>query len=272
MSVLKELKKINFPEKEAWIEDALFAYKHISRYFKHKKNINVLEVGCGLGILASLLKENFSSIRGYGIEPYKSGYEKLSIKKNIISKKIKFKNISFEAYKPGCKFDIIYSVNVFEHLDDWQHYLKKIQIWLKDDGKCIILCPNYAFPYESHFRLPIIYNKSFTRLIFSKYIDNYEKKNNTVGLWDSLNFVKMSEVKKYCSRNNLSFKYNNHIFTDIIDRFNEDKAFRKRQKIVGSIANLLYKIKLINLLKAKVFERFHPYMMLEISKMKSKKK
>ena len=66
------------------------------------------------------------------------------------------------------KYDIIYSVNVFEHLSNWKLYLKKTNEWLNPEGLNIILCPNYSFPYESHFKIPIIINKKLTYSIFKK--------------------------------------------------------------------------------------------------------
>ena len=66
----------------------------------------------------------------------------------------------------------------------------KAEKLLTPSGKLIILCPNYGFPFESHFSIPIIFNKKLTALIFKKRIEIFEKINACEGLWDSLNFVK----------------------------------------------------------------------------------
>ena len=68
------------------------------------------------------------------------------------------------------KYDLIYCVNVFEHLNDWRKFLLVATEWLSKDGKIVILCPNYGFPYESHFRIPIFMNKAFTYKIFNSFI------------------------------------------------------------------------------------------------------
>ena len=82
--------------------------------------------------------------------------------KNLIPKSIGIRNLRFEDFKPRKKYDIIYSVNVFEHLLDWKLYIDKTKEWLKPQGVNIILCPNYSFPYESHFKIPILLNKEIT--------------------------------------------------------------------------------------------------------------
>ena len=49
------------------------------------------------------------------------------------------------------------------------------------------MCPNYDFPYEPHFVIPIIINKKFTKFFFKNKINNHEKKTNEIGLWEGLN-------------------------------------------------------------------------------------
>ena len=45
------------------------------------KKINVLEIGCGLGILLSCIKEKYPNLNVEGIEPYKAGFSRLKIQK-----------------------------------------------------------------------------------------------------------------------------------------------------------------------------------------------
>ena len=44
--------------------------------------------------------------------------------------------------------------------------------------------------------LPILINKKITHNIFKKTITHFENSNNLIGLWSSLNFVKIREIKK----------------------------------------------------------------------------
>ena len=107
------------------------------------------------------------------------------------------KNIGYEELSSHNKYDLIFCINVFEHLYDWRNFLEKISFLLNENGKLIVLCPNYGFPYESHFRIPVIFNKKITFYIFKKLIRVFENKNDCVGLWDSLNFVKKREIMNH---------------------------------------------------------------------------
>jgi cyclopropane fatty-acyl-phospholipid synthase-like methyltransferase len=171
----------------------------------------------------------------------------------------------YQEFSPEKGFDLIYLINVFEHLHNWQDFLVFVRQNLNKGGVCVVLAPNYGFPYESHFRLPIIINKRLTYKIFKDYIDRFEKENDFTGLWDSLNFVKWSKVKKTCDELNLSAKFEKEILEKIILRLETDKQFQKRQRFVGMIAKCLYKFRLLKLLQLPFFHAISPYMKFEIS-------
>ena len=131
-------------------------------------------------MLASL-REKYPNIKTQGIEPYKGGFDRLKVTKDLFPKSIKIEYLKFEDFRPEKKYDIIYSVNVFEHLSNWELYLDKTRDWLKPSGVNIILCPNYSFPYESHFKIPILLNKNTTYFFLKiKLIDLKKKKNPLV--------------------------------------------------------------------------------------------
>ncbi len=269
MEIIRKIKKLKInqiPDLNGWIGDAEFAMRQLAEYFHSDKKLNVLEIGCGIGILLSTIKEKYPNLNVEGIEPYQGGFGRLKIQEKILSSSIDVNYLEFENFIPKKKYDIIYSVNVFEHLSNWELYLKKTHEWLNPKGINIILCPNYSFPYESHFKIPIIGNKKLTYRIFKKKIKKFEKKNKSLGLWNSLNFVKMRSVKNYCLNNKLKFKYCNRIFDDVINRIDQDQDFKKRQKFVGICAKYLKKIGIIKLFNKRVFYSFHPYMKLEITK------
>ncbi len=258
------------PDLKGWIGDAKFGFNELHMYFNNAKRLDVLEVGCGLGILLASLKEKYPNLNVEGIEPYKAGFYRLRAAKALIPKQIKVHNLNFENFKTHKKYDIIYSVNVFEHLANWKLYLEKAKEWLKPDGIIIILCPNYSFPYESHFKIPILLNKRLTFNLYKNKILNYEKKHNLSGLWHSLNFIKMRDLKKYCYNNEMSFKYCNDIFYSIIERLDDDEEFKRRQSFIGACAKIIKKIGLIKILGTRMFHLIHPYMKIEIKKNKEK--
>ncbi len=264
---LRKICSLNIKNSDIWVNEALFGFNHIKEFCnKLKKNDNVLEIGCGSGILLNLLSENFKEINFKGIEPFGDGFNSL-IHLNSLSKEngVSIKNIGYEELSSNYKYDFIFSINVFEHLYDWRNFLEKVSPLLKKGGEIIVLCPNYGFPYESHFRIPIIFNKGITYSIFHKYIRNYEKKNDCIGLWKSLNFVNKREVInhiKYSNKvKNLEVYDNLSILDSMVDRIANDREFRKRQRILGAIATVLKELGILNVFK--LFPNYIPYMKLE---------
>ncbi len=269
MKILEDLRKLKIADIDGWIGDANFGFEQLSNYFNHNKKLDILEIGCGIGILMAIFQKNFDNLSLEGIEPYKGGFERLKSSRKILPKKINIIHSKFEDFKPKKKYDIIYSVNVFEHLRNWRQYLQKTESWLKPNGKNIILCPNYSFPYESHFKIPIIVNKHITHRVFKKRIESFERENNSLGLWKSLNFIKMREIEKYCIEENLNFNYCDEVFTDIINRLDQDSEFKKRQNFVGQTAKIFHYLGFLKLLRKKYFHKYHPYMKIEITNSQS---
>ena len=82
LSKIKGLKIHEIPDLEGWIGDAKFGINQLSPYFYNKNKFEVLEVGCGIGILLASLKEKFPNLSVEGIEPYLGGFGRLEIAKN----------------------------------------------------------------------------------------------------------------------------------------------------------------------------------------------
>jgi hypothetical protein len=159
-------------------------------------------------------------------------------------------------------------VNVFEHVVDWQHFLSWASESLKEGGAFFVLCPNYGFPYESHFKIPVVLNKQLTYGLFKRYIMRFERDNQCEGLWDSLNFVKKSEVARVCQEKHSQLGFQMHddisIINHMIERVSADAEFRKRQSILGRLATVLKALGMLNLIKK--FPNFLPYMKLAFRK------
>ena len=267
---IEKIRSLNIRDSEIWINEALFGFNHIKEFCENlDTNNSVLEIGSGSGILLNLLSENFDDINFEGIEPFGEGFSSL-ISLNSLSREngVSIKNIGYEDLSTNYKYDLIFCINVFEHLNNWRNFLKKMSSLLKKNGKLIVLCPNYGFPYESHFRIPVLLNKKITYCFFKKFIRRFENKNDCRGLWESLNFVKKRDVIDYLKDSiygkNLEMKDNLLILDFMVNRITSDREFRKRQRIIGTIAIALKGIGILNILK--LFPNFIPYMKLEFSK------
>ena len=108
---------------------------------KLRKNITsdvctILDFGAGNGLFARKLQKNYPSIKVSALEPAEnlhSFYADDAL--NLVSLLDKI---------PDDSQDLIYSFNVFEHIENDLEYLKKLKEKLKSGGKMIIYVP--AFP------------------------------------------------------------------------------------------------------------------------------
>ena len=256
-TIINQIRALNVRRSELWINEAEFGFGCLSEYCKKiRKNSKVLEVGCGSGILLAMLTQKFDGLMFEGIEPFGSGFNSLLELKelNMIVKdnNVSIKNVSYEKFNARIKYDLIYCVNVFEHLNDWRKFLLVATEWLSKDGKIVILCPNYGFPYESHFNIPVIINKSLTFSIFKKSIIRQEKDMRIEGTWKSLNLVKKKEVLHFIkSKPSLELFDDISIIDIIIKRFMNNREFRERQRLMGVIAVFVQKIGLLKTSKTK---------------------
>lgn len=268
--LIKEIKSLDFKGTDLWISEANFGFYQVKNFCeKLIKGQNILEIGSGSGILLSILSTNYKHLHFEGLEPFNNGFFSLKKLNNITKKSgAKIHNLSYENYNTYKKYDLIFCINVFEHLKDWRGFIDKCYELLRKDGQLIILCPNYNFPYESHFSIPVVLNKNITFKIFKNYISKFEYKNNYEGLWESLNFVKKSDLLFYLNKLKKNKKITYIDDTSIIDfmlvRVSKDFEFRKRKKFLGFIALILNKFGILKFLK--FYPKYLPYMKLIIKK------
>ena len=232
------------------------------------KGGEVLEIGAGAGILLARNACKYKHLNFTGVEPMGDGFEYDDVFHRLIETipNVEIVPVGYENFNPKKKYDLIYLVNVFEHLPDWQDFLKFIPTVLADNGRCIILCPNYSFPYEPHFRIPIIFNKSTTYFFRKKQIKGFERENEVDGLWKSLNFCKFRHVTKKAKNAGFVVKNDKSTLLGMIDRLESDVEFAKRQGILRLPISMLSKLGLISLfVNSRIFENLLPYMHLVLT-------
>jgi len=253
---------------QMWLHEAQNAARYITPYLSMPDGARVLEVGSGAGILLGDLARNNPSLEFAGIEPVGSGFESLRPFIEAIRKLAPFQLFEggYEEFSDDRGFDLIFLINVFEHLQDWRHFLGFARDLLKPGGKCVILCPNYGLPYESHYHIPVVFNKKLTKVVFSKYIRSFDRKYDCEGLWDSLNFVKYAEVRRYLEGSALRLRFNPDISFDFIDRLKHDPEFASRQRKLSFAVKMFEGLRLRGVFRRRPFWRYHPYMHLELSK------
>lgn len=113
-------------------------FDKISKKFL-KKNINILEIGCGSGILLKHLHQKYKFSKNYlnGLEPSKEIYKTLKSNKFF-----KVENIFLDDLDDKKKYDLIIMDNVFEHFEYPKKSLIRISEILSSDGLIYISIPN----------------------------------------------------------------------------------------------------------------------------------
>jgi len=94
-----------------------------NRYISQWKEI--ADLGCGQGFLSDLLKDK-NQVFSYDLE------------KNYDSCILKDLNKDFELEK---EFDIIFAIELIEHLENPRHFIRECKKYLKKNGKIIITTP-----------------------------------------------------------------------------------------------------------------------------------
>jgi SAM-dependent methyltransferase len=120
---------------------SFFYYELISKKLFLNNCDDVLDVGCGASYLTFLFSRKVSQINGVDIS---SSLIDL-LKKNVSS------TLNFEKFDVCSdhsikkKYDKIYSIHAFEHLNDPYNALVNISKLLNENGKAILIFPNSKF-------------------------------------------------------------------------------------------------------------------------------
>jgi len=102
------------------------------------KNLNILDIGCGTGILGKYFKEN-QNCKVYGVEINESAYQAAKINlDNVLKGNVE----SIDLKYPDNFFDVVIMGDVVEHLISPVDTINKIMPFLKIGGTIYITVPN----------------------------------------------------------------------------------------------------------------------------------
>lgn len=261
----------DIPKASMYLEEAEFGVRRIMPFLEDLPNgAKVLEVGSGPCIVLAEIAERFPDLTIQGIEPMSDGFAFFEDFIDRVCAERSGLNVyqgGYEDFAADGKWDLIFLINVFEHLPDWRNLLKFVELSLAPGGRCVVLCPNYGFPYESHFKLPVMLNKRLTGFLFRRQIERFERENGNSGLFHSLNFVRLSEVRKAARDEGLELTLDPEIILEMINRFETDPAFRERQKLLRFPAKVILRSGLLpRLLKLRLVQNVLPYIQITLDK------
>ena len=135
----KPLHQFN-PERIKYIKDNTIKHFNLTNKDKPFKNLNILDIGCGGGLLSEPMSRLGGNVTGIDAS-----------EKNIISAKIHAKqnnlNISYfcnspENFKSNKKFDLVLNMEIVEHVDDVNFFIKKSSELLKKNGLMFVATLN----------------------------------------------------------------------------------------------------------------------------------
>ncbi|MEW9922320.1 class I SAM-dependent methyltransferase [Marimonas sp. MJW-29] len=265
--VLQDLATFDFPLKDIWISAARFHHQNLAQDIRGLPDgARVLEIGCGAAILMTMLSKENPNIQLEGIEPLADGFDKIATPLEHFQKRgADVIRTTYEDFEPSERYDLVYLVNVLEHLRDWRHFLATLPRFLKPGGRCLVLCPNYDFPFEPHFNLPVIASKSTLARIFRRRIAYVENTYGVHGLWDSLNFVRLSEIKRHLLETPFQLNVRHEVSDRMIERFSYDRVYKHYFPLIGAFGAILRVAGVTRLLRHRRLENLQPYMFLELT-------
>ncbi len=106
----------------------------------------------------------------------------------------------------------------------------------------IILCPNYAVPYEPHFRILIVFTPALTRRILARPIEWLAADSNAKGLWNSLNFITAPKMRRHCRAHRFKLVFDTAVMSRLLDRLDTGQEHARRQAAVAGLARFLMRL------------------------------
>ena len=183
----KPLHKFN-PIRIKYIKDNIIKKFNLNSSNKPLKTINILDIGCGGGLLSEPMSRLGANV--VGIDASKKNIEvaKFHAKKNKL--KINYICASPEILKIQKKFDVILNMEIVEHVEDINFFIKKSSELLKKNGLMFIAT----------------LNKTLKSYIFAIIGAEYILKWLPIGTHDWNKFIKPDELIKITKINNLKLE------------------------------------------------------------------
>lgn len=250
-----------------YFNESTFGLAEVSQVLEERRFANAhglkgLEIGSGVGILLARLKEQYPQHTWEGIEPTGPGFARSGAVLDRIQQKLDLSihRTTFEDFSaPDATYDFIFSVNVLEHMASWRDCIAKAFALLRPGGKAVFLCPNYSFPYEPHYALPIVLTKSLTARLFRGRIEAHDRKYDADDLWTSLNFIKKRDVIAFCRERSIPLSFDEAVVTRMVEKLSTDAAFAERQRVIAPAAKLLHQVGVTRLVETFPLRLLSPY-------------
>ena len=183
----KPLHKFN-PIRIKYIKENIINHFNTKNKIKPLSGINILDIGCGGGLLSEPMCRLGANITGIDASIKNIKTAKFHAKKNGL--KINYICSSPEKLKISKKFDVILNMEIVEHVEDISFFLKSCSKLLNKNGLMFVAT----------------INKTLKSYVFAIVGAEYILRWLPIGTHDWEKFVKPEELKEILSKNNLSLK------------------------------------------------------------------
>ena len=127
----KPLHKFN-PIRIKYIKDNLIEHFNLKKNNKPLKNLQLLDIGCGGGFLSEPMSRLGANVVGIDASLKNIKVAKHHLKKSKLN--IKYFNCSPENLKTSKKFDVILNMEIVEHVENVDIFIKQSSKFLKKNG------------------------------------------------------------------------------------------------------------------------------------------
>ena len=135
----KPLHKFN-PIRISYIKDNIIRTFKLKKKEKPLNKIKILDIGCGGGLLSEPMCRLGADVVGIDASEKNISVAKLHAKKNNLN--IKYVCSSPENYQINEKFDVILNMEIIEHVDNVNQFLKSCSNLLKKNGMMFVATLN----------------------------------------------------------------------------------------------------------------------------------
>jgi len=181
----KPLHKFN-PTRIKYIKENIINNFNLKNKFRPLSGINILDIGCGGGLLSEPMSRMGANVTGIDASDKNIKIAKLHSKKNKL--KINYLCSSPEKLKITKKFDVILNMEIIEHVEDIDFFLKSCSKLLKKNGLMFVAT----------------INKTLKSYIFAIIGAEYVLRWLPIGTHEWEKFVKPEDLKKILIKYDLS--------------------------------------------------------------------
>jgi 2-polyprenyl-6-hydroxyphenyl methylase/3-demethylubiquinone-9 3-methyltransferase len=183
----KPLHKFN-PIRIKYIKENIINNFKLENKKKPLEKIKILDIGCGGGLLSEPMTRLGARVTGIDASIKNIKIAKLHAKKNKL--RINYLCLSPENLKIKKKFDVILNMEIIEHVDDINFFMKSCSKHLKKNGLMFIAT----------------LNKTFKSYMFAIIGAEYILRWLPIGTHEWEKFVKPEDLKRVLFKNNLQIE------------------------------------------------------------------